>query len=110
MKAARLSGDRFNAETAGGFYMSSDAGIFVEILKQAGVAGIVFVIWYAYHKSQVKLFSGIIEAQQERERHNFEMLQKFIDTLEYHGACLARLETKMDQNQFCPVARKESGK
>lgn len=88
----------------------SETGILIEILKQAGIAGVVFVVWWAYHKSTVKLLSGMLEAQREREQHNFEMLQKFIDTLEFHGACLARIETKIDQNQYCPLARKEGGK
>jgi ABC-type long-subunit fatty acid transport system fused permease/ATPase subunit len=87
-----------------------EVNFFIDILKQLGVAGVVFVIFYIYHKSQVKLFSEIIETQNEHAKRNFEILQSFIQTLEYHGACLARMETKIDQNQFCPVARKESGK
>lgn len=87
-----------------------EANFFIDILKQLGVAGVVFVIFYIYHKSQVKLFSEIIQTQNEHAKRNFEILQSFIQTLEYHGACLARMETKIDQNQFCPVARKESGK
>ncbi|HBE45733.1 MAG TPA: hypothetical protein DDW17_09925 [Deltaproteobacteria bacterium] len=87
-----------------------EGSFYIDIVKQLGVAGIVFIIFYIYHKSQVKLFSGIIDTQNEQAKRNFEILQSFIQTLEYHGACLARMETKIDQNQFCPVARKESGK
>lgn len=69
----------------------------VELLKQIGIAGVVFVIWLLYHRHQVELFKQIINEQSEREKRNFEILKQFIETLEYHASSLARIETKIDK-------------
>jgi hypothetical protein len=113
----------------------------MELIKSAvtnvGVCGILFLVWYFYHKAQsrawmeqqrhqaeqarlqletlaeqhklqLQSYIQLIEGHRERENKNFEVMNRYAETLEYHAACLARMETKIDQNKFCPIARKES--
>jgi len=93
----------------------------LEWVKNLGIPGVVFLIWYLYFRSQSKAWSDqqvtqsevlmkLIEDHKDRDNKNFEVLNRYAETLEYHGACLARMEGKIDTNQFCPMMRKESGK
>lgn len=138
----------------------SDAELIKWVVANVGVCGLLFLVWYFYHKAQTKAWSTqqesqaeqqrlqlevlaeqhklqlhsqaehqkvllesqaeqqkvqldaygeLIRGHREREDKNFQIMERFAETLEYHGACLARIETKIDQNKFCPIARKENG-
>ena len=82
-------------------------GAILEWAKNIGIPGVIFLIWYLYHKSQSGILMKLIEEHKARDDKNFEVLGRYAEILEYHGACLARMETKIDDNQFCPLARKE---
>ena len=109
---------------------------FVEIMKVAGFPGLVFLIWYLYHQSesgkaekareedakkwesllnQVKtdqeskiglLHEILAQSEKARERE-FALLKDTIETMNFHSGQLARIEQKIDTNQFCPITRKE---
>jgi hypothetical protein len=85
-------------------------GAILEWAKNIGVPGVIFLIWYLYHKAQSGILMKLIEEHTARDNKNFEVLNRYAETLEYHASCLARMEAKIDNNQFCPVARKEDGK
>jgi hypothetical protein len=61
------------------------------------------------HEMQLQSYAQLVEGHKERENRNFEIMGRYAETLEYHGACLARMETKIDGNRFCPMVRKEGG-
>lgn len=85
-----------------------DMNFMGEIMKNLGVAGLIFVVWYVYHQSVMRSLQSVIEEQRRKDEQNFEILKSFVDTLQYQGACLARMENKIDTNTFCPITRKES--
>ena len=85
-------------------------GAILEWAKNIGVPGVIFLIWYLYHKAQTAILMNLIDEHKARDDKNFEVLGRYAEILEYHAACLARMETKIDDNQFCPLARKEAGK
>lgn len=116
----------------------SDAELIKWAGTSLGINALCFVIWFVYHKAQAKAqaiqqsnqfeqqklqlttmaeqhrlqldsYTKLIEDHRERESKTFQIMERYAETLEYHGACLARVETKIDQNKFCPIARKESG-
>ena len=60
-------------------------------------------------RMQLESYAKLIEGHKEQEDKNYRIMERYAETLEYHAACLARMETKIDQNKFCPITRKESG-
>jgi hypothetical protein len=116
----------------------SDVDLVKWVVANVGVCGLLFLVWYLYHKSQTKAwaelqksqaeqqklqlqalakqqevqlgsYASLIEGHKEREDKNFRIMERYAEVLEYHGACMARVETKIDQNKFCPMVRRESG-
>lgn len=70
------------------------------LIESIGFPALVFAIWYIYHQSQVKAFEKIIE-------NNFSILKDLLETNQYHAALLSRIESKMDNNLWCPLLKKE---
>ena len=99
----------------------SDAALMKEVLVNFGPSGLVFIIWLIYHRNSVKQFetmlknqaaqfNEVLKYQQVREEKTFNLLERQIETLDYHGAHLSRIEQKIDSNQYCPMVRKGAGK
>ena len=75
------------------------------LIENIGFPALVFAIWYIYHQSQVKAFETIIQ-------DNFEILKDLLETNQYHAALLSRIESsriesKIDNNLWCPILKKE---
>ncbi len=64
------------------------------LCESIGFPALVFAIWYIYHQSQVKAY-------------NFEILKDLLETNQYHAALLSRIESKIDNNLWCPILKKE---
>ena len=71
------------------------------LCESIGFPALVFAIWYIYHQSQVKAFELIIQ-------DNFEILKDLLETNQYHAALLSRIESKIDNNFWCPILKKEA--
>ena len=69
-------------------------------IENAGFPALIFAIWYIYHQSQVKTLETIIN-------DNFEILKELLETKQYHAAILSRIESKIDNNLWCPILKKE---
>ncbi len=74
--------------------------LFLELIKNIGFPAVIFIIWYIYHKAQVKIFEDIIN-------NNFIVLKDLLETNQYHAALLSRIESKIDTNLWCPILKKE---
>lgn len=70
------------------------------IIENIGFPALIFAIWYIYHQSQVKAFEKIIE-------NNFSILKDLLETNQYHAAILSRIESKIDNNLWCPLLKRE---
>ena len=70
------------------------------LLENIGFPALIFAIWYIYHQSQVKAFEKIIQ-------NNFEILKDLLETNQFHAALLSRIESKIDNNLWCPLLKKE---
>lgn len=70
------------------------------LLENIGFPALIFFIWYIYHQSQVRAFEKIIQ-------NNFEILKDLLETNQYHAALLSRIESKMDNNLWCPILKRE---
>lgn len=101
--------------------MLFDSPFWMDIIKQLGVSALIFIIWYLYHRSQVQQqekqqeqqaqqWQDLFAAQQQREERNFQLLKDMLETVQHHTGLLARVETKIDTNQFCPITKKESNR
>ncbi len=73
---------------------------FTPFIKSVGFPALIFLIWYIYHQSQTKTFETIIQ-------DNFEILKDLLETNQYHAAILSRMESKIDNNLWCPILKKE---
>ena len=72
------------------------------IIESIGFPALIFVIWYVYHKAQVKTFEVLLN-------NNFTILKDLLETNQYHAALLSRIESKIDNNMWCPILRKRMG-
>ena len=70
------------------------------LIENVGFPALIFLIWYIYHQSQVKAFELIIN-------DNFEILKDLLETNHFHAALLSRIESKIDNNLWCPILKKE---
>ena len=86
----------------------SEVTFLLDIIKSVGFPGLIFLIWYLYHKSQVKTFEKLIEEQSKREERNFSLLKDMLENNIYHSSLLVKITEKLDSNQWCPVVKKGS--
>ena len=82
--------------------------VIIELIENVGFPGLIFLIWYLYHKSQVKTFEKIIEEQSKREERNHGLLREMLETNQYHTSLLAKITEKLDSNQWCPLVKRSS--
>jgi hypothetical protein len=93
---------------------------FVELVKVLGFPAVIFAVWYLYHQSQAKawtarekaqfdMFSLIAKERDVRDERNYEILKEMLEVSRYQSTILARMDTKIDTNQFCPMVREGAG-
>ena len=98
----------------------------VEMLKQGGLPVMMFIIFILYHRGEnakwaetitnqekesqriYDLLKSTVELQGKETERQFTLLQSLTETLQYHANTLVRVETKIDNNQFCPISKKET--
>ncbi len=107
----------------------SDMAFYIDLIKYVGFPALIFIIWYIYHKSesqkwqeffkqqevhserQFHLFRETVkntsEVQKRESERQFSLLKDLTETVQYHAAVLARMESKIDNNQWCPIVNKE---
>lgn len=81
----------------------AEAGFLIDIVRVVGFPAVIFVIWYLYHKSQVKHMMDLLGRL-------FALTDNCIETIQYNAQVMSRLTEKIDGNQFCPLIRKGEGK
>lgn len=77
-----------------------DINQFLPLVQNIGFPAVIFLIWYIYHKAQSKLFEDMMN-------QNFSILKDLLETNQYHAAILSRVESKIDNNLWCPILKKE---
>jgi len=73
---------------------------FLPLIQNIGFPAVIFLVWYIYHKAQSKLFEDMMN-------QNFSILKDLLETNQYHAALLSRVESKIDNNLWCPILKKE---
>jgi len=77
-----------------------DINEFLPLVQNIGFPAVIFLVWYIYHKAQSKLFEDMMN-------QNFSILKDLLETNQYHAAILSRVESKIDNNLWCPILKKE---
>lgn len=77
-----------------------DINQFLPLVQNIGFPAVIFLVWYIYHKAQSKLFENMMN-------QNFSILKDLLETNQYHAALLSRVESKIDNNLWCPVLKRE---
>jgi len=98
----------------------------IEMLKNGGLPVMMFIIFILYHKGENEkwkqrdssqqiesqriydLLKATVELQGKETERQFTLLQNLTESIQYQSACLTRVETKIDNNQFCPAVKKET--
>lgn len=87
------------------------------LIKEFGFPVLIFLIWLIYHRSEVQRWERSLESNSaifremmaqmanESERQ-FKLLRETIETMTFHSGQLARIEQKIDANQFCPLTKR----
>jgi len=94
----------------------TETALFMELVKNLGFPALIFGIWYLYHRSQVKAWESQLTAQSkawdeqmkamnEREVRVFSLLTGQLEALQCVVAQNARMESKIDSNQWCPLVK-----
>lgn len=69
------------------------------VIKEIGFPALIFAIWYFYHKDATKQLTDIIN-------QNFKLLSDMFETNLLQNAKLQVIESKIDNNSWCPIYRK----
>ena len=77
-----------------------DINEFLLLVQNIWFPAVLFLVWYIYHKAQSKLFEDMMN-------QNFSILKDLLETNQYHAAILSRVESKIDNNLWCPILKKE---
>lgn len=88
--------------------MAGEHGFYIEMAKYVGFPILLFVILIGYHKSTVKTFKELLEAQSEEAKRTHDILKDMIATNLSNIAVLARIEQKIDSNLWCPYVRRQA--
>jgi hypothetical protein len=100
---------------------------FIELVRLIGFSAVIFVIWvmtlqFFKHilSQQEKMMTTLIEKQDEqytrifeeqskRNNENFQVLNKFAESIDYMAGRVSEVNSKIENNHFCPIVRKENG-
>lgn len=89
-----------------------------KLIESVGFPGLIFVVWYIYHRSQAKQWEGMMVNQakqlsemmvnqqqswlqllghmEKKNDQTFELLKDSMQTIQAHTMILARIENKVD--------------
>ncbi|RJP20726.1 MAG: hypothetical protein C4529_08925 [Deltaproteobacteria bacterium] len=97
----------------------AEGALFIELIKYAGFPAIIFAVWFIYHRSQslawseqtklhFETFSLITKERDVRDERNYEILKEMLEVSRYQSTILARMDSKIDTNQYCPIVRQNT--
>lgn len=97
----------------------TESALFLKLIESIGFPALIFAVWYLYHRSQVKAwelreasqaktFETQIQTMNEHEARMFQLLNGQLEALQCLVGQVARVESKLDTNQHCPIVREKS--
>lgn len=69
-------------------------------IQPYGLPGLIFLGWAYSQWQKDRQMNKIIEK-------NFELLEGLLESMQYQGSVLARIDEKIGSNQYCPAMRRE---
>lgn len=75
-------------------------------LQQYGVAALLFIVFYMYHKAVTEQQNKVIDRQAEREKENFNLLKEMISINYIQNGLLEKIHSEIINNQWCPYVKK----
>ncbi|MDP8255132.1 MAG: hypothetical protein P9M14_05240 [Candidatus Alcyoniella australis] len=72
----------------------------LQVLKAFGLPGIILIIWYFDHRK--------IDAYRQMVKQDGQLLVEIRDALLMFTREMTRLQQKVDDNQFCPMVKRET--
>lgn len=81
----------------------------LEFLKMTGTAGLMFVIFYIYHKSVCEQMLQNAKQLNEIIQSGFKLFEKLTEQGAMQLGYLQKIDTEVSNNMWCPYVRKKSG-
>jgi len=76
---------------------------FIEFVKLIGGGGLLFLVFYLYHKTTSAQLTKIID-------NNFKILESLINQNTLQLSYLQEIKAAVMSNMWCPYVRKQTGK
>jgi len=98
----------------------------IELVRLLGFSAVVFIIWivtvqFFKHilreqkdllisllNKQDGQYRAIFEEQSRRNTENFQVLNKFAESIDYIAGQVSTTNSKIENNHYCPIVRKEN--
>lgn len=84
----------------------NELATLTEWIKVLGSGGLIFLVWYLYHKAVTNQFTQILANQDKRATENFELLKDMVSSNLLQNEKLERIETKIDDHRWCPYFKR----
>ena len=96
----------------------TESALFLKLIESIGFPALIFAVWYLYHRAEVKAwekreasqaetYRTQMQAMSDHEGRMFALLNGQLEALQCLVGQVARVESKMDSNQWCPMVKKE---
>jgi hypothetical protein len=108
-----------------GSLMTPETIAALELVKVLGFPALIFIMWFLYHRSESQKWEELIKNNNSNHQAQFQFMQNMLsqgnveseriyqllrDSIEvasHHSSILARMEGKIDTNQYCPLVKEK---
>ena len=80
-----------------------EASFVIDLIKALGFPALIFFMWLMDHRSKESHLNRLINMLQDQ----VDQQKELVESVQYQGAVLGRVEEKIITNQFCPMIREE---
>ena len=76
----------------------------IDLVRYVGVPAIILIIWW-WDQRRFSLFKQMVQDYQKLQKETLEVIKETRDAIYLNVQGLSRMETKIDDNRFCPLVR-----
>ena len=83
----------------------------IDLVRYVGVPAIILIIWwwdqrrFNFLRTMVDDYKALVERHQEQQEEATDAIKEVRDAIYLNVQGLSRMETKIDNNRFCPIVR-----
>ena len=83
----------------------------IDLVRYVGVPAIILIIWwwdqrrFNLLKEMIQDYKALVESHQEQQKEAIDAIRETRDAIYLNVQGMSRMETKIDNNRFCPIMR-----